>query len=262
MGPHCVWGGTAAKMERVAEYDSGLKAVLYYLHDAEDARRGRRAEADGWARATTAAALRTLRRLQEDPYVHRPTPQPPACIVISTTARGTKAVGRTGDFQSAPYSSLTCVCVCVCVCACVCVCVCVYMYLAYRRGAWTGALPLPSDGDDARTIAGMAYVPSDTRVFWRLDPTEDGQRRRRRLKRNYRGSTHPEATIHPDAVGAHTLPALSCLGARECMGQGAWLCVWAHASMCLCVYVLVCCVCLCIAAVLSATDHPGSIFSL
>ena len=63
----------AAKLELIGAYESGVKAALYYLHDAEDQRRVRLSEADALNRATAVGALRMLRRLQEDPYV-RPRP--------------------------------------------------------------------------------------------------------------------------------------------------------------------------------------------
>ena len=67
-----------------------------------------------------------------------------------------------------------------------------------RQGAWTGSFPRPAEHEDALSIEGMAYVPGNEQVFWRLDATEDAQRRRRRLKRNYKGSLHPEAVLHAD----------------------------------------------------------------
>jgi hypothetical protein len=38
------------------------------------------------------------------------------------------------------------------------------------------------------------FDPNES-VFWKLDRQEDRWRRRRRLVRNYNGTTHPEATI-------------------------------------------------------------------
>jgi len=78
-----------------------------------------------------------------------------------------------------------------------------------RQGAWTGSFPLPGPDEDALSIEGMAFVPSDERVFYRLDSTEDAQRRRRRLKRNYKGTTHPEAVIHVDGGGTGACVTLS-----------------------------------------------------
>jgi len=61
------------------------------------------------------------------------------------------------------------------------------------EGAWTGSYHI-HDAQDP---------PPPEKVFWKLDKFEDSSRRRRRLKRNYKGTTHPEAVILPeDGLGS------------------------------------------------------------
>jgi len=154
----------------VADYESTGRAALFYLKDAEDARRMKLGEVDALNRATATMALRALRRLLEDPYVR-------------TTGTGPR--GMVHAHAGAPVTMA--------------------VFCLFRQGAWTGSFPLPGPDEDALSIDGMAFVPSDERVFYRLDSTEDAQRRRRRLKRNYKGTTHPEAVIHVDGGGGGAL---------------------------------------------------------
>jgi len=165
----------AAKLELVADYESTGRAALFYLKDAEDARRMKLGEVDALNRATATMALRALRRLLEDPYVR---------------TNGTRPRGMVHAHVGAPVT--------------------ITVFCLFRQGAWTGSFPLPGPDEDALSIDGMAFVPSDERVFYRLDSTEDAQRRRRRLKRNYKGTTHPEAVIHVDGGGSGALATLVC----------------------------------------------------